>query len=231
MEGSTHLSVSYDAWGKATSSGPAVAERFGYRGAFQDVETGLLLFGRRWYDPALGRWLTEDPILADVLAARRDSASAALDIANLYLYVGNNPLNLVDPSGLSINDWFDWFKTTLAGRVLAEAIKWAEVDPKTLEPKGTMPERVEKMRPVDPNEDEAADAPEEFEPGAGEGSRSPSSERTYSRLARSAGGGGGEMQYVLAGGAAALVIVAASPVEVPTAIGIGIGAAFRWAFF
>jgi RHS repeat-associated protein len=230
MDGSARLSVSYDAWGKATSSGQAVGDRFRYRGAFQDGDTELLLFGRRWYDPALGRWLSQDPILADVLAARRDSASAALDITNLYLYVGNNPLNLVDPSGLSIYDWFEWFKTTLPGRVLVEAIKWKEVDPKTLEPKGTMPERVEKKNPVDPNEDEAADAPEEFEPGAGEGSRSPSSERTYSKLARSAGGGGGGAQYVLAGGAAALVVVAAAPVEAAAAIVFGVGATLAWVF-
>jgi RHS repeat-associated protein len=228
--GSTRLSVAYDAWGNATSSGPAVAERFRYRGAFQDGDTGLLLFGRRWYDPALGRWLTQDPILADVLAARRDAGSAALDIANLYLYVANNPLNLVDPSGLSIFDFMKRFQSKLPGKVLVEAIRWSEVDPKTHEPKGTMPQRVEKQNPVDPNEDEVADTSDEFEPGAGEGSHSPSSERTYSNPARFARGGGGGAEWVLAFGAAALVVVLAAPVEVPAAIGGGIVATCKFVF-
>lgn len=229
MDGSARLSVSYDAWGKATSSGQAVDDRFRYRGAFQDGDTGLLLFGRRWYDPALGRWLSQDPILADVLAARRDAADAALDIANVYVYVGNNPLNLVDPSGLSIFDWMKWFRSTTPGEVLEKAMKGRALDPKTLEPQDSRPEQVEK-KSIDPNEDEAADTPDEFEPGAGEGSRSPSSQRTYNNPARSARGGGGGAEYVLAGGAAALVVVAAAPVEVTAAIGGGIVAAFVWVF-
>lgn len=40
------------------------------------------------YDPTIGRWFTEDPI-----------ALEAGD-ADLYRYVGNNPTNAIDPSGL-----------------------------------------------------------------------------------------------------------------------------------
>jgi RHS repeat-associated protein len=105
-DGNSHLSVAYDAWGRATIQGPARGELFRYRGGFQDGDTGLLQFGRRWYDPALGRWLSQDPLLADVLVARRDVTAAVMDVANLYLYVGNSPLNFVDPSGLGPpNQW------------------------------------------------------------------------------------------------------------------------------
>lgn len=38
----------------------------------------------RWYDPTVGRWLTEDPAEAD---------------ANLYRYCGNAPTDSTDPSG------------------------------------------------------------------------------------------------------------------------------------
>ena len=40
------------------------------------------------YDPSNGRWLTEDPIGFD-----------AGDM-DLYRYVGNDPVNAIDPSGL-----------------------------------------------------------------------------------------------------------------------------------
>lgn len=46
----------------------------------------------RWYDPETGRFLTEDP------------AGFEGGDVNLYAYVGNNPVNLVDPLGLRI-EW------------------------------------------------------------------------------------------------------------------------------
>ena len=42
----------------------------------------------RWFDPKIGRWISEDPI------------GYAGGDANLYLYVGNSPSNFHDPSGL-----------------------------------------------------------------------------------------------------------------------------------
>ena len=40
----------------------------------------------RWYDPTVGRWLSEDPAAADV---------------NLHRYCGNAPANGTDPSGMA----------------------------------------------------------------------------------------------------------------------------------
>lgn len=48
-------------------------------------EEGLYYFNARWYDPELGRFITEDPIK---------------DGLNWYAYVSNNPLNKIDPTGL-----------------------------------------------------------------------------------------------------------------------------------
>jgi uncharacterized protein RhaS with RHS repeats len=51
------------------------------------------------YDPAIGRFLTEDPIGFEG------------DPSNLYRYVKNNPLSFTDPSGLVAvkgNEWGDW---------------------------------------------------------------------------------------------------------------------------
>ena len=52
--------------------------------------TGLIYLRARWYDPATGRFLTRDPFpgLATLPTTQHP-----------YVYVGNNPVNLVDPSG------------------------------------------------------------------------------------------------------------------------------------
>lgn len=52
-----------------------------------DPETGFIYFGKRYYSPALGRWITPDP-------------QGFQDGANLYAYVLNNPLHYCDPYGL-----------------------------------------------------------------------------------------------------------------------------------
>jgi len=51
------------------------------------VETGLVLMGFRYYDPASGRFLTKDPI-------------GFAGGINQYAYVGNDPVNFMDPYGL-----------------------------------------------------------------------------------------------------------------------------------
>jgi RHS repeat-associated protein len=76
---------SYDTWGKRSLlSGVDVAST-GYTGQRTHYALNLSLF--RAYDPATARWLSMDP-LGDV------------DGPNRYAYVGNNPINRVDPLGL-----------------------------------------------------------------------------------------------------------------------------------
>ncbi len=74
-------------WGAMVSG--AFQGRFGHGGAFgyQSDSTGLQLLGHRYYDPAVGRFLTPDPIK---------------DGRNWYAYCENNPLNRTDPGGLSL---------------------------------------------------------------------------------------------------------------------------------
>jgi RHS repeat-associated protein len=51
-----------------------------------DPELSLYYFGNRYYDPALGRWLSTDP-------------AGFADSTNLYQYVFNNPFRYTDPDG------------------------------------------------------------------------------------------------------------------------------------
>ncbi len=51
-----------------------------------DEETGWAYFGRRYYDPEIGRWTTPDPI-------------GFSDGPNVYTYVHNRPLSYIDPDG------------------------------------------------------------------------------------------------------------------------------------
>ncbi len=52
-----------------------------------DPETGFVYFGRRYYDPASARWITEDPL-------GREAGP------NRYAFVHNNPLTHIDLYGL-----------------------------------------------------------------------------------------------------------------------------------
>ncbi|MDP1881207.1 MAG: RHS repeat-associated core domain-containing protein [Parachlamydiaceae bacterium] len=58
-----------------------------------DLETGFIAFGLRYYDPELGRWISQDP-------------AGYEDGPNLYAYVHNNPLRYYDLFGLSSEGFF-----------------------------------------------------------------------------------------------------------------------------
>ena len=87
--GNVQDTISYDAFGNVTSeSNPSFGDRFKYTGRELDSETGFQYNRARYYDAAIGRWTSQDPL-----------GFAAGD-ANLYRYVGNSPTNATDPLGL-----------------------------------------------------------------------------------------------------------------------------------
>ena len=81
--------ISYDSFGLVThETNPDIDFRFGYTGRETDNETGLMYYRARYFDPAVGTFVSEDPL-----------GFEAGD-ANVYRYVFNSPINHTDPSGL-----------------------------------------------------------------------------------------------------------------------------------
>ncbi|MFF6984027.1 RHS repeat-associated core domain-containing protein [Streptomyces sp. NPDC008343] len=68
---------------------PAAMDR-GFLGKPEDDSTGLSLLGARMYDPALGRFLSPDPV----------KTTDDPQNLSLYGYSRNNPINFSDPTGL-----------------------------------------------------------------------------------------------------------------------------------
>jgi RHS repeat-associated protein len=81
--------INYDVWGKVINDSNPGFQPFGFAGGLYDSDTQLVRFGARDYDAQTGRWTAKDPIEFD----GGDS--------NIYAYVGGNPVNAIDPSGLN----------------------------------------------------------------------------------------------------------------------------------
>lgn len=77
----------FDSWGNMLSQTGGIDTRYKFVGAagyYSDPDTSLLKLGVRYYDPAVGRFITLDP---------------ARDGTNWYAYAEGNPVNAIDPTG------------------------------------------------------------------------------------------------------------------------------------
>ena len=77
-----------DSFGNLVATSGSIVNNFRYTGRELDSETNLYYYRSRYYDPAAGRFVSEDPFRYNE------------GWENLYSYVTNNPLNLIDPLGL-----------------------------------------------------------------------------------------------------------------------------------
>ncbi|MDY7233034.1 RHS repeat-associated core domain-containing protein [Hyalangium rubrum] len=82
----------YDAWGSPREGMPPSASDFklGFTGHQYDVETGLTYARARYYDTALGRFISRDPF---------ELSQTAAPNLHRYVYAANNPTLYTDPSG------------------------------------------------------------------------------------------------------------------------------------
>jgi RHS repeat-associated protein len=80
-------SYSYDPWGRPTGTTGTTYNPHRYTGTYLDEATGLYQMGARYYDPDSGRFTQQDPHPGQMFGDR-------------YAYVGGDPVNKSDPTGL-----------------------------------------------------------------------------------------------------------------------------------
>ncbi|WP_176556002.1 RHS repeat domain-containing protein [Pelagimonas phthalicica] len=85
--GTIAASYRYASFGARTQTG-LLTQRYAFTGREEDLESGLIYYRARHYDPATGTFIQRDPI------------GFAGGDANLYAYVWNDHFNWSDPSGL-----------------------------------------------------------------------------------------------------------------------------------
>jgi RHS repeat-associated protein len=84
--GNVAQAMSYAAWGAVLSDSNPGFQPFGFAGGLYDRDLSLVRFGTRDFDPETGRWTCRDAI-------------GFVGGNNLYVYVDNDPVDEVDPSG------------------------------------------------------------------------------------------------------------------------------------
>ncbi len=84
--GGVSTEYTYEPFGRVISTGTPSQNPFQFTGREND-SNGLYFYRARYYSPALARFITQDPL------------EFAGGDSNFYAYVGNNPINWVDPLG------------------------------------------------------------------------------------------------------------------------------------
>ena len=109
--GAVTKSYEYDAFGNEKNPDTNDTNPFRYCGEYFDVETGTYYLRARYYDPALGRFTSEDPhwntgtmVYGDEPMKLNEytyapDISAIIQSGNRYVYVINNPVLYVDKDG------------------------------------------------------------------------------------------------------------------------------------
>lgn len=104
-------SYQIDAFGKEKGDPDPITP---WRFCSKRSEEGLIFFGKRFYDPSIGRWLTPDP-------------AGFTESPNLYLFVLNSPLNRLDLFGLS-SEFNDPFSTLSNVKIYAPIQQFSRID-------------------------------------------------------------------------------------------------------
>jgi RHS repeat-associated protein len=92
-QGMIDWAIELDPWGNVLNefNPKGIDQPIRMQGQQIDRESGLFYNRHRYYDPAMGRYITQDPIGLE-------------GGNNLYSYVGGRPLHFIDPKGLMTSD-------------------------------------------------------------------------------------------------------------------------------
>jgi len=88
--------MDYDEFGQVITDTNPGFQPFGFAGGLYDQDTKLVHFGAREYEAETGRWTAKDPILFQG------------GDTNLYGYVLNDPVNLIDAFGTDAEKAYNW---------------------------------------------------------------------------------------------------------------------------
>src|SRR5690554_2956646 len=67
--------------------------KFKFNGKELDDATGMYYYGARYYDPRISIFVSVDPLAESTMTP--------------YQYVYNNPINMIDPTGMAGEDWVE----------------------------------------------------------------------------------------------------------------------------
>jgi RHS repeat-associated protein len=102
-DGTVAQRIDYDEYGVVTANTNPGFQPFGFAGGLYETQTNLVRFGARDYDAQTGRWAAKDPL------------SFGAGDPNFYRYAADDPVNSIDPTGLSGQDVVDCLANLSAG--------------------------------------------------------------------------------------------------------------------
>ena len=133
-DGAIAQAIEYDVWGNVLFDTNPGFHPFGFAGGLYDADTKLVRFGARDYDPETGRWTAKDPIRFDGdgpnLYGYTDSVGKGLVQTNFYGYTANDPVNFIDPEGLTPRGGGRGVTGGSSGRGTGNKYKHCDPDPK-----------------------------------------------------------------------------------------------------
>jgi RHS repeat-associated protein len=110
----------YKAFGSCwAKEGCSIENNLRLPGQYYDTESGLHYNCFRYYDPIVGRYISQDPV-----------GYGAGDF-NLYRYCGNDPISMIDPYGLFIGSGFFKLFHALFGKALGAPVEACYIAGKT----------------------------------------------------------------------------------------------------